>query len=129
MTQQLNSQLFAYAKQFSDSAFKAQSLAFKGFEQIAALQLSALEKQSHVVAEFISHASEVRDPEAFRSLWEKGANLSRQQAENAVSVSQEIIALTQKTAESLSSIAQEQQKAANDAVVAPVEAVKKAAVK
>ena len=45
MTQQLNSQVFAYAKQFADNAFKAQSVAFKGLEQVAELQLRALEKQ------------------------------------------------------------------------------------
>ena len=129
MTQQLNSQIFAYAKQLSDSAFKAQSVALKGFEQIAALQMSALEKQSSVIAEFVASATEVRDADALRGLWEKGANLSRQQAEHTVSVSQEIISLTQKTAESLSALAQEQQKAANDAVVAPVDAAKKVVIK
>ena len=46
-----------------------------------------------------------------------------------MAVSQEIFAVTQKTAESLSAIMQEQQQAANDAVAAPVAAAKKAASK
>ena len=127
MTQQLNAQFFAYAKQLSDSAFKAQSVALKGFEQVAELQIRALEKQSEAAAEFISGAFEARDIDGLRVLWEKAATAGRENAERAVSVTQEIIAVTQKTAESLGALVQEQQLAANDAVVAPVAAVKKAA--
>ena len=127
MTQQLNNQVFAYAKQLTDSAFKAQSVALKGLEQVAELQIKALEKQSHATAQFIAEVFETRDADALRALWEKGSNLSREQAEHTVALSQEVIAVTQKTAESLSALVQEQQHAANDAVTAPVAAVKKAA--
>ncbi|MGO4702933.1 phasin family protein [Dyella sp. 2RAB6] len=127
MTQQLNAQVFAYAKQLTDNAFKAQSVAFKALEKIAELQIQALEKQSQVTSEYIAGALETRDVEGLRTLWEKGTVLSRENAERAVAVTQEIIAVTQKTAESLNALAQEQQQAANDAVSAPVAAVKKAA--
>lgn len=127
MTQQFNVQVFAYAKQLTDNAFKAQSVALKGWEKIAELQIKALEKQSQVTADFIAEALETRDAEGLRSLWEKGTALNRENAERAVAVTQEIIAVTQKTAESLTALAQEQQQAANDAVAAPVAAVKKAA--
>ena len=127
MTQQLNTQLFAYAKQLSDNAFKAHALTIKGLEQVAELQLAALEKQAQTTAEFIAQAVEVRDTDALRGLWEKGTSLSREQAEHAVSVTKEVVAVAQKTAESLNALAQEQQKAAKDVVSAPVEAIKKAA--
>lgn len=127
MTQQFNAQVFAYAKQLTDSAFKAQSVALKGLEKVAELQIRALEKHSQVTADFITEAFEARDVDGLRSLWEKGTALSRENAERAVAVTQEIIAVTQKTAESLNALAQEQQQAANDAVAAPVAAVKKAA--
>ncbi|MFC4763277.1 phasin family protein [Dyella koreensis] len=127
MTQQFNAQVFAYAKQLTDSAFKAQSVALKGLEKVAELQIKALEKHSQVTADFITEAFEARDVDGLRSLWEKGTALSRENAERAVAVTQEIIAVTQKTAESLNALAQEQQQAANDAVAAPVAAVKKAA--
>jgi len=127
MTQQLNAQVFAYAKQLTDNAFKAQSVAFKALEKIAELQFQALEKQSQVTSDYIADALETRDIEGLRTLWEKGSALSRENAERAVAVTQEIIAVTQKTAESLTALAQEQQQAANDAVSAPVAAVKKAA--
>jgi hypothetical protein len=127
MTQQLNAQVFAYAKQLTDNAFKAQSVAFKALEKIAELQFQALEKQSQVTSDYIADALETRDIEGLRTLWEKGSALSRENAERAVAVTQEIIAVTQKTAESLTALAQEQQQAANDALSAPVAAVKKAA--
>ena len=127
MTQQLNAQVFAYAKQLTDNAFKAQSVAFKALEKIAELQFQALEKQTHVTSDYIADARETRNIEGLRSLWEKGSAQSRENAERAVAVTQEIIAVTQKTAESLSALVQEQQQAANDAVSAPVAAVKKAA--
>ncbi|MHA6205832.1 phasin family protein [Dyella soli] len=127
MTQQLNSQIFAYAKQLTDSAFKAQSVALKGLEKVAELQIKALEKQAEVTATFFTDAFEARDMDGLRALWEKGTAVSRENAERAVAVTQEIIAVTQKTAESLNALVQEQQQAANDAVAAPVAAVKKAA--
>ncbi len=129
MTQHINNQLFAFTKQFTDSAFKAQSLALKSLETVADLQLKALEQQAKVSAEFVAEAMETRDVNGLRSLWEKGASLGRENAERSVAVSQEIIAIAQKTAESMNALVQEQRQAANDAVVAPIVAAKKAAAK
>lgn len=127
MNQQFTNHAFAYAKQFADSAFRAQSLALKGFEAVAGLQFKALEKQAQASADFLAEAMEARDVDGFRSLWEKGASLGRDNAERAVAVSQEIFAVSQKTAESLGAILQEQQQAANEAVTAPVQAASKKA--
>lgn len=129
MTQQFNNQMFAFTKQFTDSAFQAHSLALKGLEKVAELQLKALEEQTKVSAEFVAEAMETRDADGLRGLWEKGSSLSRENAERAVAVSQEVLAITQKTAESLNALVQEQRQAANDAVTAPVSAKKKAAAK
>lgn len=125
MTQQFNNQFFAYTKQVTEGAFKAQTLALKSLETVAGLQLKALEQQTRDSAAFVAEALETRDADALRTLWGKGATLSREQAERAVAVSQEIIAVTQKAAESLQALVQEQRQAANDAVTAPV--AKKAA--
>lgn len=127
MSQQFNNQFFAYTKQIADGAFKAQSLALKSLETVAGLQLKAFEQQTRDSAAFVAEALEVRDADTLRTLWEKGATLGREQAERAVEVSQEIIAVTQKAAESLQALVQEQRQAANDAVVTP--AVKKSASK
>jgi len=127
MNQQYSNQFFAYTKQVTEGAFKAQSLALKSLETVASLQLKALEQQTRDSAAFVAEALETRDADALRGLWEKGASLSREQAERAVAVSQEIIAVTQKAAESLQALVQEQRQAANEAVTAP--AAKKAAAK
>ncbi|HEX5304901.1 MAG TPA: phasin family protein [Dyella sp.] len=129
MNQQYTNHAFAYAKQFADSAFRAQALALKGFETVAGLQFKALEQQAQMSSEFLAEAMETRDADGFRSLWEKGASLNRDNAERAVAVSQEIFAVSQKTAESIGAILQEQQQAANEAVAAPVAAAKKSASK
>jgi len=115
MTQQFE-QFFDYAKQFSDNAFKAQALTLKGLQTVAELQLKSLQKQAGSAAELVAAVQETRDIDGLRSLWEKGASLSREQAEQAVAVSQEVIAISQKTAESLAALVQEQRQAANDAV-------------
>lgn len=127
MTQQLNTQAFAYARQLADHAFKAQAVALKGFEEVANLQFKAFEQQAHSAADFVAQATEVRDLEALRGLWEKGTSLSRDHAEQAVNVGREIFAVSQKTAESLGALAQAQQQAASDAVAAPAAARKTAA--
>jgi hypothetical protein len=44
MTQQIN-QFFDYAKQFSDNAFKAQTLALKGLQTVAELQFKELQRR------------------------------------------------------------------------------------
>jgi glutamate synthase domain-containing protein 2 len=125
MTQQLN-QFFDYAKQFSDNAFRAQTIALKGLQTVAELQFKALQQQAGSTAEFVAAVQETRDIDGLRSLWEKGASVSRGNAEQAVAVSQEIIAVSQRTAESLGALVQEQRQAANDAA-APIG--RKAAVK
>lgn len=127
MTQQLNTQLFTFTKQLTDNAFKAQALALKSLEAVTGKQLKALEQQSQVSADFVAEAMDTRDVDGLRNLWEKGAALSRESAERSVALSQEILAITQKTAESLNALLQEQRQAANDAVAAPVAAAKKAA--
>lgn len=126
MTFDFNNQSFAFAKQFTDNMFRAQSLALQGAETVAALQYKALEKQAALSSALFTEAMETRDMNGFQTLWEKSTSLGRDNAERAAATSQEIFAVTQKTAESLNALAQEQQQAANDAVSAPT-ATKKAA--
>jgi hypothetical protein len=117
MTHAFDSQVFTYARQFADNAFKAQALLLKGFEQAANLQLGALEQQSRSAAEFLTAAGELRDPDGLRGLWDKGVALGRAQAEQTVVLTQGLVAVGQQTAESLGALAQPMQ-AANDAVAA-----------
>jgi hypothetical protein len=128
MTQQIDTQVFAYARQFADSAFKAQALVLKGLEQAAGLQLGTLEQQSRSAAEFLFAAGELRDADGLRGLWDKGVALSRAQTEQAVALTQGLVAVGRQTAESLGALVQPLQ-AANDAVAATAAAPRKAAAK
>jgi hypothetical protein len=128
MTQQIDTQVFAYARQFADSAFKAQALVLKGLEQAAGLQLGTLEQQSRSAAEFLFAAGELRDADGLRGLWDKGVALSRAQTEQAVALTQGLVAVGRQTAESLGALVQPLQ-AANDAVAATAAATRKAAAK
>lgn len=126
MTQQFDSQVFASAKQFADSAFRAQATVLRGLEQVANLQLGVLEQQSRSATDFLIAAGETRDAEGLRGLWDKGVAFGRAQAEQAVALTQGLVAVGRQTAESLGALAQPLQ-AANGAV-AP-SAARKAAAK
>ena len=126
MTKPIDSQAFAYARQFADNAFKAQALLLKGLEQAAGLQLGALEQHSRVAADFLLAASDARDPEALRGLWDKGVALGRAQAEQTVALTQNLAAIGRQPADSLGALAQPFA-AANDAVAANAAAGRKAA--
>ena len=129
MTNDYSNQAFAFFKQFADNTFKAQALALKNAQTVSELQMKALERQAQNSSAFFADAMEARDMDSMRALWEKGTNLGRNNAEQAVAVSQEIYALTQKTAESFTTLVQDQQQAANDAVAAPATSGRKAASK
>lgn len=128
MTQQIDTQVFAYARQFADNAFKAQALMLKGLEQAAGLQLGALEQQTRSTAEFLLAAGELRDADGLRGLWDKGVALGRAQAEQAVVLTQNLVTVGRQTAESLGALAQPLQ-AANDAVAATAASSRKTTAK
>ena len=129
MNQQFSNPFFAFSKQFADNAFKAQSLALKSLESITDLQLKSFEHQAKVSSAFVAEVMEIRDLSGVRGLWEKGTSLSRDSAEHGVAVTQEIVAITQKAAESMTALAQEQRQAVTDAASAPIAAAKNAASK
>ncbi|MDI3262941.1 MAG: phasin family protein [Fulvimonas sp.] len=124
---QLNTQLFSYARQLVESVFKAQALTLQSLEQIADLQLDALEKQSTLAGDFLAAATETRTADGLRGLWEKGMALNRDSAERAVNVAREVFAVTQRTAQSLAELAKQQQQAAKDAATVPLTEARKAA--
>jgi hypothetical protein len=126
MTKPFDSQAFAYARQFADHAFRAQALVLKGLEQAADLQLGALEQQSRSAADFLLAASDARDTEALRGLWDRGVALGRAQAEQTVALTQGLAAVGRQTAESLGALVQPLA-AANDAAAPNAAAGRKAA--
>lgn len=126
---QFNEQFLSFSKQFADNAFKAHALTLNSLQTLAGMQFKTLQEQAEVSSQFVAEAMETRDMDGVRSLWEKGTSLSRDNAERALATSQEMLAVTQKTAESLAALVQEQRQAANEAVTAPVAAAKKKAAR
>jgi hypothetical protein len=100
----MNQQAFDYARQFTESTFKAQSALLKGLEQAATLQFKALEQQTEALASYAADAMEVRDAESLRTLWDKTGSLQRDQVERQIAIAQDLVGLAQSTAESLGAL-------------------------
>lgn len=126
---QFNDQFLSFTKQLADNAFKAQAMTLNSLETLAGMQFKSLQEQAELSSQFVAEAMETRDMDGMRNLWEKGTNFSRDNAERAMATSQEMLAVTQKTAESLGAMVQEQRQAANEAVTASGAAAKKKAAK
>lgn len=117
MYEQFNSkQLFNLSKQFSDTAFKAHSLAIAGFERAIDLQIKTFENRMTAATDFWGEASEVRDIESARALMPKTINLAKDSAERMYAVSQELVGLTVKTNEAIGDLFKSSIEATNEAV-------------
>ena len=127
MYEQINSQFLSLGKNFADAAVKAQGVALAGFEQIAGLQLKAVESQVSASNAFWAEATEVRDFEAAKAFWPKGVQLAKDSAEKLYSTNQEVFGLTLKTNEALGNLIKGSFEATNETVAKQVNAVKKAA--
>ena len=119
MYEQFNTkQLLAMSKQFSDTAFKAHSLAIAGFEKAIDLQLKTLETNVNATVGFWTEASEIRDLDGARTLFPKSVALAKDSAEKMYSVSQELVGLSVKTTEAINDLVKGNYEVANDAFVA-----------
>jgi phasin family protein len=127
MYEQMNSQFLSLGKNFADAAVKAQSVAMAGFEQIAGLQMKAVESHISASNAFWTEASEVRDFEAAKAILPKGVQLAKESAEKLYSTNQEVFGLTMKTNEQLGNLIKGSFEATNEAVTKQVNSVKKAA--
>jgi len=117
MFEQINQPLVNLGKQFADSAIKAQQLALNNFEQLAALQLKAVEARMNATFEFLGEAAEVRDFDGVKAIWPKGFNLAKESGEHLFAVSQEAMGHTVKTSEAISQLVKTQVESANDTMV------------
>lgn len=104
MFEQISHQWINMSKRFADTAIKAQGLAVEGFEKTLNLNLKALEERVEATVGFVSDATAARDFETVKTLWPKGLNLAKESAEKLVAASQEVMALTLKTNESIGAL-------------------------
>ncbi|HET6603657.1 MAG TPA: phasin family protein, partial [Xanthomonadaceae bacterium] len=116
MYEQINSQFVSLARQFTDSAMKANVLAFENFERVMGLQLKTAEARMKAHVEFLGEASEVRDLEGYKSIWPKGLNLVRESTEQFIAAGQEAMGQTLKTSEAIAELAKGNLDAANESV-------------
>ena len=105
MLQQFNSQFIAASKQFSDTLFKAHTLALEGFERITDLNLKALDGRVQATTEFFTTATESNDVEGFKNAFPKGVNLIKEHSEKLYNNGQEVLGVTLKTTEALTQLA------------------------
>lgn len=120
MFEQINSQVLNASKQFADAAFKAQGIAFEGFEKAINVQVKAVENRWNATLEFLGEAAEVNNLEAVKAFLPKGVALVRETAEKNYATSQELVNVSVKTSEALTGLAKGQFEAANEAFTKPV---------
>lgn len=129
MFEQINQPFVNFSKQLAESALKAQQLALTNFEQVAALQLKAIETRVHATFEFIGEAAEVRDFDGVKAIWPKGFNLVKESGEHLFQVGQEAMTRSVKTGEAISQLVKTQVESANETLVKAAPAAKAARAK
>ncbi|MDZ4813940.1 MAG: phasin family protein [Pseudomonadota bacterium] len=117
---QISSQMLNASKQFADAAFKAQGIAFEGFEKAVSLQVKAVENRWNATLAFFGEAADLTSPEGMKDFLPKGVALVRETAEKNYATSQELVNVSVKTSEALTSLAKGQFEAANETFVKPV---------
>jgi hypothetical protein len=125
MFEQINAQMLNASKQFADAAFKAQGIAFEGFEKAVNLQVKAVENRWNATLAFLGEAVEVTSPEGAKDIMPKGVALVRETAEKSYATSQELINVGVKTSEALTSLVKGQFEAANETFAKPTVAARK----
>jgi Phasin protein len=127
MFEQINSQMINASKQFAATAFKAQGIAFEGFEKAVSLQVKAVENRWNATLAFLGEAVEITSPEGAKEFMPKGVALVRETAEKNYATTQELMNVSAKTSEALSTLVKGQFEAANENFAKPaVAAARKA---
>ena len=127
MYPQINEQFAAASRQFADTAAKVNRLALDNATQVFGLQLAAFEAGANATLAFLGEVAEVRDAEQLKTVWPKGLQVARENAERAVSTGQEVFGRTLKTNEAIGQIAKGQFEASTAQAKDAAESVVKAA--
>ena len=129
MSAQFNNQFSAYTHQFAAAASRANRLALENAETVFGVQLKALEKNIDAATAFFGEVAEVRDLDAYKTLWPKGLQIAKDNAERLVAVGQEVFGLNLKTGEALGQLAKSQFESATESVQATVAKATKTATR
>ena len=126
MSYQFNDQFSAYTQQFAAVASRVNRLALENAETLLGVQLRTFEKNADATTSFFGELAEARDLDTYRSLWPKGLQVARDNAERVAAAGQEVFGLTLKTTEALGQLAKTQYEAATDEAQATVAKATKA---
>lgn len=120
MSAQFNDSFSTFTHQFAAAAARANRLALENAESVFGVQLKTFEKNVDATTAFFGELAEVRDLEAYKTLWPKGVQVAKDNTERLVAAGQELFGLTLKTTEALGQLAKSQFETATDSVQATV---------
>ena len=127
MSAQMNEQFTTFTHQFAAAAARANRLALENAETIFGVQLKAFEKNIDATTAYFTELAEVRDVEAYKTVFPKGLQIAKDNAERVAAAGQEVIGLTLKTNEALGQLAKSQFEAVSETAQATVAKATKAA--
>lgn len=125
----LNEQFSKTAGQFAEAAANVNRLALANAEKAFGLHMAALEENINATFAFAGELVDVRDAEALKTVWPKGVQVARANAERSLGAAQEAFAHTLKTNEAIGALAKSQFEQAGAQVKAEVEKAAKAGAK
>ncbi|WP_240125447.1 phasin family protein [Thermomonas alba] len=125
----LNEQFSKTAAQFADAAAEIHRLALSNAEKALGLHMAALEENLSATFAFAGELVDVRDPEALKTVWPKGLQVARTNAERSLGAVQEAFAHTLKTYEAVGTLAKRQFEQVGEQVKAEAEKTAKAGAK
>lgn len=120
MSAQMNEQFTTFTHQFAAAAARANRLALENAETIFGVQLKAFEKNIDATTAYFTELAEVRDVEAYKTVFPKGLQIAKDNAERVAAASQEVIGLTLKTNEAIGQLAKSQFEAVSETAQANV---------
>ncbi len=127
MSAQFDNQFSTYTHQFAAAASRANRLALENAESVFGVQLKTIEKNIDATTAFFGELAEVRDLDTYKTLWPKGLQVAKDNAERFVAAGQEVFGLSLKTGEALGQLAKSQFESATESVQASVAKATKSA--
>ena len=127
MSYQFNDHFNAYTQQFAAVAARVNRLALENAETVFGVQLRTFEKNVDATTGFFGELAEARDLESYKTLWPKGLQVARDNAERVAAAGQEVFGLSLKTGEAFGQLVKSQFESATDSVQASVAKATKAA--
>jgi hypothetical protein len=124
---QFNEQFSTFTHQFAAAASRANRLALESAETVFGVQLKTFEKNVDATTAFFGELAEVNDVESYKTLWPKGLQVAKDNAERLVAASQEVFGLSLKTGEAFGQLVKTQFETATENVQATVAKATKAA--